>query len=205
MNVIEARNISKSYKEKVIFQNLSFVVNEGEIVGIIGDSGKGKTTLLNCLGQLDEIDAGEIFIYGNKINKQQRKKYFKEVFGFLFQNFALIDNETVFKNLNFISKDRQLITQYLEDFGLGKDCLNKYIFQLSGGEQQLISLIRMLLKCPKIIFADEPTASLDEENGLFVIKALQGLRDKGVAIIIVTHDKHLLQYFDRIIDLNHIE
>ena len=122
MNVIEARNISKSYKEKVIFQNLSFVVNEGEIVGIIGDSGKGKTTLLNCLGQLDEIDAGEIFIYGNKINKQQRKKYFKEVFGFLFQNFALIDNETVFKNLNFISKDRQLITQYLEDFGLGKDC-----------------------------------------------------------------------------------
>lgn len=96
MNVIEARNISKSYKEKVIFQNLSFVVNEGEIVGIIGDSGKGKTTLLNCLGQLDEIDTGEIFIYGNKINKQQRKKYFKEVFGFLFQNFALIDNETVF-------------------------------------------------------------------------------------------------------------
>lgn len=140
-------------------------------------------------------------IEGNRVTKRNRKKYFRDVFGFLFQNFALIDNETVFQNLSFISKDKARIKEYLEVFGLGEVSLHKKVYQLSGGEQQRVSLIRVLLKQPKIIFADEPTASLDERNSLFVIERLKKLRDEGTTIIVVTHDKDLLPHFDRVIDL----
>lgn len=201
MAQIEIKNISKAYKDKVIFEDFSLSINKGEMVAIIGESGRGKTTLLNCLGQLDELDTGEIVIEGNHVTKRNRKKYFRDVFGFLFQNFALIDNETVFQNLSFISKDKARIKEYLEVFGLGEVSLHKKVYQLSGGEQQRVSLIRVLLKQPKIIFADEPTASLDERNSLFVIERLKKLRDEGTTIIVVTHDKDLLPHFDRVIDL----
>ena len=171
------------------------------MVAIIGESGRGKTTLLNCLGQLDDVDTGEIVIEGERVTKRNRKKYFREVFGFLFQNFALVDNETVYQNLSFISKDKERITEYLAMFGLGEASLYKKVYQLSGGEQQRVSLIRVLLKEPKILFADEPTASLDEKNSLFVMDTLKELSDEGVTIIVVTHDKALLPHFDRVIDL----
>lgn len=109
MNTIEVKNISKHYPDKVIFSQLTFHVEEGEMVAIIGDSGVGKTTLLNCLGQLEKIDSGQIFIQGSLSNYRHRKYYFKSVFGFLFQNFALIDNESVYENLNFITKDKKQI------------------------------------------------------------------------------------------------
>ena len=112
-----------------------------------------------------------------------------------------MDNETVYQNLSFISKDKERITEYLAMFGLGEASLYKKVYQLSGGEQQRVSLIRVLLKEPKILFADEPTASLDEKNSLFVMDTLKELRDEGVTIIVVTHDKALLPHFDRVIDV----
>lgn len=201
MAQIEVKQISKAYQDKVIFKDFSLSIHKGEMVAIIGESGRGKTTLLNCLGQLDDVDTGEIVIEGERVTKRNRKKYFREVFGFLFQNFALVDNETVYQNLSFISKDKERITEYLAMFGLGEASLYKKVYQLSGGEQQRVSLIRVLLKEPKILFADEPTASLDEKNSLFVMDTLKELRDKGVTIIVVTHDKALLPHFDRVIDL----
>ncbi|KGR72188.1 ABC transporter ATP-binding protein [Streptococcus phocae subsp. phocae] len=201
MNAIEVKNISKHYQDKVIFSQLTFHVEEGEMVAIIGDSGVGKTTLLNCLGQLEKIDSGQIFIQGSLSNYRHRKYYFKSVFGFLFQNFALIDNESVYENLNFITKDKKQIKKYLEEFGLGKEYLTKKVYQLSGGEQQRVALIRVLLKKPRIVFADEPTASLDDENSQIVMRTLQSLKNKGVTVIVVTHDKGLLPYFDKVIEL----
>ena len=201
MAQIEVKQISKAYQDKVIFKDFSLSIHKGEMVAIIGESGRGKTTLLNCLGQLDDVDTGEIVIEGERVTKRNRKKYFWEVFGFLFQNFALVDNETVYQNLSFISKDKERITEYLAMFGLGEASLYKKVYQLSGGEQQRVSLIRVLLKEPKILFADEPTASLDEKNSLFVMDTLKELRDEGVTIIVVTHDKALLPHFDRVIDL----
>ncbi|WP_277295033.1 ATP-binding cassette domain-containing protein [Streptococcus hyointestinalis] len=117
MAQIEVKQISKAYQDKVIFKDFSLSIHKGEMVAIIGESGRGKTTLLNCLGQLDDVDTGEIVIEGERVTKRNRKKYFREVFGFLFQNFALVDNETVYQNLSFISKDKERITEYLATRG----------------------------------------------------------------------------------------
>ena len=202
MKVIDVCNLSKKYKDKTIFENLSFDIEEGEMVAIIGDSGKGKTTLLNCLGGLDKIDGGEITVLGKSLTAKNRKWFFREVYGFLFQNFALVDNETVLQNLAIVSTDKSLIRDYLDKFGLGQDCLKKPVYQLSGGEQQRVALIRMLLKSPRIVLADEPTASLDLDNSIFVMETLRELKKSGVTVVVVTHDKQLLPYFDRVLDLN---
>ncbi len=105
--MIEVRGISKKFNEKVVFEELSFTVDSGSMIAIIGESGSGKTTLLNCLGQLEEVDKGEIFINGEKILRKHKRKFFQEQAGFLFQNFALIDNETVKKICNWQQKINQ--------------------------------------------------------------------------------------------------
>ena len=101
--MIDVRKITKKYKEKTIFEHLSFSVPAGSMLAITGESGIGKTTLLNCLGQLETINEGEILINGQKISRKNRKTFFREQAGFLFQNYALIDNETVKQNLTLVS------------------------------------------------------------------------------------------------------
>ena len=114
--MIDVRKITKKYKEKTIFEHLSFSVPAGSMLAITGESGIGKTTLLNCLGQLETINEGEILINGQKISRKNRKTFFREQAGFLFQNYALIDNETVKQNLTLVSKEEQKIKESLEKF-----------------------------------------------------------------------------------------
>lgn len=201
--MIEINNISKKYKNKFVFKQLSLSIDEGEMVAITGESGVGKTTFLNCLGQLETIDQGEILIDGEKITKSNLRKFFRETAGFLFQNFALIDNETVKKNLEMVSKNEEKIIATLSDFGI-ESLLNSKIYQLSGGEQQRVALVRLILKNPSIIFADEPTASLDEKNSRVVFEALKKLHHQGKTIIIVTHDMNLASKFDRIVEFGEL-
>lgn len=198
------RGISKKFNEKVVFEELSFTVDSGSMIAIIGESGSGKTTLLNCLGQLEEVDKGEIFINGEKILRKHKRKFFQEQAGFLFQNFALIDNETVKKNLQLVTKDQSKIVAALEKFQV-EQLLNQKIFRLSGGEQQRVALARLFLKDPPLIFADEPTASLDQKNKEIVIQTLQELNRQGKTVIVVTHDLELAKRLGRVIDLTELK
>ncbi|WP_142427222.1 ATP-binding cassette domain-containing protein [Enterococcus durans] len=202
--MIEVRGISKKFNEKVVFEELSFTVDSGSMIAIIGESGSGKTTLLNCLGQLEEVDKGEIFINGEKILRKHKRKFFQEQAGFLFQNFALIDNETVKKNLQLVTKDQSKIVAALEKFQV-EQLLNQKIFRLSGGEQQRVALARLFLKVPPLIFADEPTASLDQKNKEIVIQTLQELNRQGKTVIVVTHDLELAKRLGRVIDLTELK
>lgn len=202
--MIEVRGISKKFNEKVVFEELSFTVDSGSMIAIIGESGSGKTTLLNCLGQLEEVDKGEIFINGEKILRKHKRKFFQEQAGFLFQNFALIDNETVKKNLQLVTKDQSKIVAALEKFQV-EQLLNQKIFRLSGGEQQRVALARLFLKDPPLIFADEPTASLDQKNKEIVIQTLQELNRQGKTVIVVTHDLELAKRLGRVIDLTELK
>ncbi len=202
--MIEVRSISKKFKEKVVFEQLSFTLDNGSITAIIGESGSGKTTLLNCLGQLEEVDKGEIVINGKKILRKHKRKFFREQAGFLFQNFALIDNETVKKNLQLVTKDQSKIVAALEKFQV-EQLLNQKIFRLSGGEQQRVALARLFLKDPLFIFADEPTASLDQKNKEIVIQTLQELNRQKKTVIVVTHDLELAERLGRVIDLTELQ
>ncbi|HJG23864.1 ATP-binding cassette domain-containing protein [Enterococcus durans] len=202
--MIEVRGISKKFNEKVVFEELSFTLDSGSMIAIIGESGSGKTTLLNCLGQLEEVDKGEIFINGEKILRKHKRKFFQEQAGFLFQNFALIDNETVKKNLQLVTKDQSKIVAALEKFQV-EQLLNQKIFRLSGGEQQRVALARLFLKNPPLIFADEPTASLDQKNKEIVIQTLQELNRQGKTVIVVTHDLELAKRLGRVIDLTELK
>ena len=156
---------------------------------------------MNCLGQLETINEGEILINGQKISRKNRKTFFREQAGFLFQNYALIDNETVKQNLTLVSKEEQKIKESLEKFQVDH-LIDKTIFLLSGGEQQRVALARLFLKEPKIIFADEPTASLDQKNKGIVLQALQELNAKGATVLVVTHDPTLAAEFDHVLDMN---
>lgn len=202
--MIEVRGISKKFNEKVVFEELSFTLDSGSMIAIIGESGSGKTTLLNCLGQLEEVDKGEIFINGEKILRKHKRKFFQEQAGFLFQNFALIDNEMVKKNLQLVTKDQSKIVAALEKFQV-EQLLNQKIFRLSGGEQQRVALARLFLKNPPLIFADEPTASLDQKNKEIVIQTLQELNRQGKTVIVVTHDLELAKRLGRVIDLTELK
>lgn len=201
--------ICKKYDKKSIFDNFSLTINDGEMIAIMGESGKGKTTLLNIIGLIDKPDSGNIIINGMK-NPWKKEKYrislFRYTIGYLFQNYALIDNETVYRNLDVAleyvkDKDKkEKKIQALKRVGLG-DKINNKIFELSGGEQQRVSIARLLLKKNDIILADEPTGALDDLNKDKVMNLLIDLNKEGKTILIVTHDKKVGNKCNRIINL----
>lgn len=208
--IVELDSIQKKFKEKVIFDSFSCTIYENEFVAIIGKSGCGKSTLLNMIGLLDSPDSGEIILFGEKGIKPFSKKatlLLKSKIGYLFQNFALIENKTVYENLQMAinEKNNKTVNKYIED-ALKKVGLNgyskKYIYECSGGEQQRIALARLLVKPCELILADEPTGSLDEENKQIVIKLLKEFKKEGCTIIMVTHDIQLAEECDRVIALN---
>jgi putative ABC transport system ATP-binding protein len=202
--IIKATNIGKKFNDDYIFRHLNFELTRGEMVAFTGESGCGKTTLVNCIGQLEDLTEGTISIADTIITPKQRQALFRNTFGFLFQNFALIDNETIGDNLKLVSHDKAKMRQLLEEFGLDH-ALNTKIYKLSGGEQQRVALIRLILKNPAIVIADEPTASLDKGNGRIVMQTLKTLSRAGKTVLVVTHDEALLEYFDTVIDLNKLK
>ncbi|WP_286909435.1 putative bacteriocin export ABC transporter [Clostridium sp. UBA1652] len=209
MAIIELKNIIKKYGTKKVLDNFSMEISKGEMIAITGPSGKGKTTILNIIGLLEKFDEGELIIDGEsnlKPNSMKATKILREKISYLFQNFALVDDETVYYNLDLalryvkVSKKEKkvLMEKALSDVGLS-GCGNSKIFELSGGEQQRIALARIILKPCKIVLADEPTGSLDEENSINILRLLALLKEKGKTIIIVTHDKNVADKCDRVI------
>lgn len=201
--MIKINEICKKYDEKVLFQNYSLEIPDGSFVIIRGDSGSGKSTLLNMIGGIEYPDSGSIIVNGFDVSKKKKQKYFSEVVGFLFQNFALLENKTVLENLNLIKKAGRTdisIDEALKKVGLEKE-KNKKVYKLSGGEQQRVALARLMIKKCSVLLADEPTGSLDKKNSEIVMKILHDLNRQGKTVIVVTHDDDIIQKEDMVIYL----
>lgn len=203
--MITIKNLNKKYDKKVLFDNYNLEIPDKSFVIINGESGRGKTTLLNMIGGLEKPDSGEICIDGIELTSLKNKKdFYKETVGFLFQNFALLENKTVRQNLSMIKKDTRTdctIEQAIKRVGLEKE-LDKKVYKLSGGEQQRVALARLMVKKCSVILADEPTGSLDEKNAKTVIKILRELNEMGKTVIIVTHSQKLVDSEDFVVRLN---
>ena len=188
--MINIEKLNKSFGDKVLFNNFSYTINDGEFVIFSGKSGCGKTTLLNMIGGIEPFENGKIIVDGMDISKRRNLiNYLKNKVGFLFQNFALIENKTVEQNLKLVrksAKDCLSINDALEKVGL-KNELKTKIYKLSGGEQQRVALARLMVKKCDIILADEPTGSLDKENADKVMEILQQLNNEGKTVLLVTH------------------
>lgn len=212
MNLINLQKISKSYKGNNVLDNISLSVAEGEMLSIMGRSGAGKTTLLNIIGLLDNSDSGEYFWGKTKIdtkNDDLSSKYRLNDIGFIVQNYALISNKTVFENIALplqcmkISK-KEIVKKVEEIANKTKiiEMLNKYPYQLSGGECQRVAISRALIRNPKLILADEPTGALDENTEKEIIHVLSELSKDGVAVIIVTHNPNVADICKRKLVIN---
>ncbi len=209
MSLVEFKDIVKVYKsgehESRALDNVNMCLNEGKFVVILGPSGAGKSTLLNLLGGLDSPTSGTIVVDGKDIStlsKDELADYRASKVGFIFQFYNLIPTLTVYENVSLvkeISKDALEPKQILTEVGLG-DHLKKFPMQLSGGEQQRVSIARAICKNPKILLCDEPTGALDSETGVMVLKLLLKMaKNYGKTIIIVTHNQNIAKMADVIV------
>lgn len=193
--MITIENLNKTYDEKILFNNYNLEIPDKGFVIINGASGCGKTTLLNMIGGLEKPDSGKIWVNGLDITvPMSKKQYYKETVGFLFQNFALLENKTVRQNLTMIHKANRTdctIEQAIKSVGLENE-LDKKVYKLSGGEQQRVALARLMIKKCSVILADEPTGSLDEANSKMVMRILHQLNEMGKIVIIVTHSQEIV-------------
>ena len=201
---IDLLNVSKSFGSKKIFTDLNLRFESGKSYALIGGSGSGKSTLLNIIGRLEKIDSGNVLVDKQDIWKIKERTFFKNTVGYVFQNYSLIENKTVYDNLKLITKDKKTITDVLEKVGLSSDFLHQKIYELSGGQAQRVAIARMLMKPRKIILADEPTGALDGEIGKEIIRLLLNEKDEDKYVIIATHDPAVYNKVDVIIGMKDI-
>lgn len=208
---VKLQDITKVYKMGEVkiraADRISFSINKGEFVVIVGPSGAGKTTVLNILGGMDTATDGKLIVDGEDITSYNSKKltgYRREDIGFVFQFYNLVPNLTALENVELalqICKDPLDAKEVLEDVGLG-DRLDNFPAQLSGGEQQRVSIARALAKNPKLLLCDEPTGALDYNTGKSILKLLQNMcRERGMTVIVITHNQALAPMADRLIHI----
>lgn len=209
MSYVKFENVSKIYKtgdiEVKALRDASFEIEQGEFCVIVGQSGAGKTTLLNILGGMDHLSSGKVMLDGKEIsnfNKVELENYRRFDIGFVFQFYNLIPNLTALENVEIASqlcKDSMAADEVLKAVGL-QERMNNFPAQLSGGEQQRVSIARALAKKPKLLLCDEPTGALDYETGKSILKLLQDTcRKNGMTVVIITHNAALSAMADRII------
>ena len=202
--MIIIRGLNKAFGEKIIFSNFNLEIPDGSFVVISGDSGSGKSTLLNMIGGIEKPDSGSIIIEGLNITRLKNKNsFFADTVGFLFQNFVLIEDKTVRYNLSLVDKkNRSDISDEdaLRYVGM-EDKADSKVYTLSGGEQQRVSLARLMVKKCDVILADEPTGSLDEKNARRVIEILIRLNRMGKTVIVVSHSPQFKELGVRVIGL----
>lgn len=212
MAYIEVENEYKRYQmgETTITANdgISFEVEKGEVAVILGPSGAGKSTVLNILGGMDSCDEGEIIIDGTDIaqfSEKQLTTYRRNDVGFVFQFYNLVPNLTAKENVELASQivaDALDSTTVLQSVGLGER-LDNFPAQLSGGEQQRVTIARAIAKKPKLLLCDEPTGALDYETGKQILTILQNTaRETGTTVLIITHNSAIAEMADRVIRIN---
>ena len=208
---VKLEQVTKVYKmgevEIRAVDGIDFSIAKGEFVVIVGPSGAGKTTFLNILGGMDTATSGSVLVDKNDIAKYSPKKligYRRDDIGFVFQFYNLIPNLTALENVELalqICKNPLDAKTVLEDVGLGER-LNNFPAQLSGGEQQRVSIARALAKNPKLLLCDEPTGALDYNTGKAILKLLQDTcRKKGMTVIVITHNSAIAPMADRVIHI----
>ena len=208
---VKLQDITKVYKmgevEIRAADNINFSINKGEFVVIVGPSGAGKTTVLNILGGMDTATDGTLTVDGEEItayNAKQLTGYRREDIGFVFQFYNLVPNLTALQNVELplqICRDPLDAREVLQEVGLG-DRLDNFPAQLSGGEQQRVSIARALAKNPKLLLCDEPTGALDYNTGKAILKLLQNMcRERGMTVIVITHNQALAPMADRLIHI----
>ncbi|MBR2842511.1 MAG: ABC transporter ATP-binding protein [Parasporobacterium sp.] len=212
MSYIELKNVVKEYASSGAVtlravDGMSFEIEKGEFVVIVGPSGAGKTTVLNMLGGMDTITSGEIWVDGadiSKYNAKQLTKYRRFDVGFVFQFYNLVPNFTALENVelaNQISKNPLNAKDIMEEVGLSER-LDNFPAQLSGGEQQRVSIARALAKNPKLMLCDEPTGALDYNTGKTILKLLSDMcKEKEMTVIVITHNQAIAPMADRIINI----
>ena len=213
--MIRLDNISKTFRDGdtqvQALKNISFEVNKGELVAIIGKSGSGKSTLLNILGLLDKQTDGDYYIDGKKVSsipEREKAKLRNRHIGFVMQDFALVEKYTVKKNINIpliytykpINKEKA-INDVLKSVGLS-DKTNTPAYKLSGGQKQRVAIARAVVNEPQIILADEPTGALDSMTADEIMQIFERLNISGKTVIIVTHDKDIAARCKRVIELS---
>ena len=205
--MIELLDISKSFGDKKVLSNLSLSINDNEYLCITGESGTGKTTLLNIIGLLEKPDTGKVIINGKEYFKQKDiRELRRNFFGYVFQDFLLLSEKTVEKNIRLSeygsnNNDSKRVHEVISKVGLDSSYLNMKVGYLSGGEQQKVSLARVLFKHFELILADEPTGNLDYKNKMDIINIFREIKISGKTIICVTHDKDVAESADRVISL----
>ena len=211
MSYIEFKNVSKIYQSGATkihaLDKMNFSIEKGELCVMVGHSGAGKTTLLNILGGMDTATDGTVLLDGRDItnlNSRQLTEYRRNDVGFVFQFYNLVQNLTALENVELASeicKDSLDAETVLEEVGL-KERIQNFPGQLSGGEQQRVSIARAIAKNPKMILCDEPTGALDYKTGKAVLKLLQDIcHQTGKTIVIITHNSALTQIADRVIQI----
>ena len=206
---VRMSDVTKVYKmgevEIHAVDGVDFSIKKGEFVIVVGPSGAGKTTVLNILGGMDTVTRGEVFVDGENIAKYSPRRltgYRRDDIGFVFQFYNLVPNLTAKENVELalqICKNPLDAKTVLEEVGLGARLLN-FPAQLSGGEQQRVSIARALAKNPKFLLCDEPTGALDYQTGKAILKLLQDMcREKGMTVIVITHNSALAPMADRVI------
>lgn len=208
---VRLKQVKKIYKmgevEIAAADGIDFSVGKGEFAVVVGASGAGKTTVLNILGGMDTATSGEVIVDGNDIttyNTKQLTAYRRDDIGFVFQFYNLVPNLTALENVELalqICKDPLDAMAVLEDVGLGERAAN-FPAQLSGGEQQRVSIARALAKNPKLLLCDEPTGALDYNTGKAILKLLQDTcRKKGMTVILITHNSAIAPMAGRVIKI----
>lgn len=210
--IIEANKITKKYgkeeSEIVALDEVSFTIDEGELVVILGASGAGKSTLLNILGGMDRPTSGEFIVNSKKVhllNDKELSLFRRYEIGFIFQFYNLINNLTAYENVMLaqsVTKNGLNSEEILEKVGLGKRMKN-FPSELSGGEQQRVAIARAIVKNPTVLLCDEPTGALDSKTGIGVIQLLQDIcRKEKRTVIIVTHNSLIADIADHLIKIS---
>lgn len=213
-NILTVNNIEKYYGGKSnitkAIDNISFTIDKGEFVGIMGPSSSGKTTLLNCISTIDTVTTGNIIINGYDITKLKSKKlenFRKNELGFIFQDFNLLDTLTAYENIALAltiqgKKPKEidsLIKGIVENLGISS-ILNKYPYEMSGGQKQRVASARAIVTNPSLILADEPTGALDSKSSRLLLDSFENLNERLKAtILMVTHDAFTASYAHRIL------
>ena len=214
-NMIKLKNIEKYYSsgfiKTYVLRNVSLDIKEGEFLTIMGPSGAGKSTLLNIIGMLDTASDGEYLFYdenATNLSEKQRSEFHKQHLGFVFQSYHLIDELTVYENLETpllykkikSSQRKGMVSDILDRFQI---VAKKDLFpnQLSGGQQQLVAVARAVISEPKLILADEPTGNLNSKQGGEIMELFKKLNENGTTIVQVTHSEKNAEYGKRIINL----